>query len=127
MIRINNFPTFVTSKAVFDTKRINAYGTEWFVKILLCKYCQTNKVYIPVTPSSIDPPETLGAFVCGMRRDRKECSFDVDATFKFKQPATASEYQLSHKFSFNSTKYYETFGFPQIDVNYFVFFCQLII
>ena len=86
LVRIENFPSFVTSKAEFNTKRITAYGTEWYISIKLCKYCQTSKEYIRATPSTTDQLETLGAFVCGTRSDRKECSFDVGATFKFKNP-----------------------------------------
>ena len=110
MIRIDSFPSFVISKDQFDTKRINAYGTEWHINIQLYKYCQTYKKFIHVTPSSPDQPETLAAFVCGRRSDRKECSFDVDATFKFKRPTTAQENRLSHKFCFNSTKQYDSWG-----------------
>ena len=130
LIRINNFPTFVTSKAVFDTKRINAYGTEWFVKILLCKYCQTNNKYIDVTssPDQLEP-ETLAAFVCGIRSDRKECSFDVGATFKFKQSDSVQQRRYFHRFCFDSTKDYYDWGyldFVRIDVIFALFyFCQL--
>ena len=111
MIRIDSFPFFVISKDQFDTKRINAYGTEWHINIQLYKYCQTSKEFIQVTSSPSDQPETLATFVCGKRSDRKEFAFDVDATFKFKQPTTAQENRLSHKFCFNSTKQYESWGY----------------
>ena len=103
MIRVENFPSFVTSKAEFKSKRINAYGTEWYISIELYKYCQTSGEDVRVTPSSSDQPETLGVFVYGERSDRKECSFDVDATFKFKQPVTAQEYRYlrTRKFCFD--------------------------
>ena len=119
MIRIDSFPSFVTSKAVFETERITAFGTEWYISIELYKYCQISKANILVTPSSIDQPEALAAFVCGRRNDRKECSFDVDATFKFKRPSTAREFRYSHKFSFNSAKNCASWGdrqFARIDV-----------
>ena len=103
MIRIDSFPSFVTSKAVFDTKRITAYGTEWFVTILLCKYCQTSNKYIDVNSSSPEQPEFFATFVYGTRSDGKECSFDVEATVKFKRPPTAKEFRFSHKFCFNLT------------------------
>ena len=127
MIRIENFPSFVISKAQFYSRRITAYGTEWYIGIRLYKYCQTSKANILVTPSSIDQPETLGASVCGERSDQKECSFDVGATFKFMQPATVREDQLLQKFYFNSTKYYDGWGlrnFGRIDV---ILLCYLLI
>ena len=129
MVRIDNFPLFVTSKAVFDTKYFNAYGTEWYITISLYKYCQTRKGQKRVTSSSVnDQPETLGAFVYGTRSDRKECSFDVDETFKFKRPSTALEVQYSHKFSFGLTKHFDSWGsrqFARIDVILILpFFCQ---
>ena len=118
MIRIENFPSFVISKDRFDSKPISAYGAEWYINIRLYKYCQTDKKYIHVTPSSLDRPETLAAFVCGGRKEcfvcggRKECSFDVEATFKFKQPVTAQENRFSHKFVFDSTNHhYDSWGF----------------
>ena len=119
MIRINNFPSFVTSKADFDTKRINAYGTEWYVKIPLYKYCQTSKEYIHVTSSSPDQPETLGVFVHGIRSDQNECSFNVEATFKLRGISTAKQERYSHKFCFTSTKNLDTWSyrnFKRIDV-----------
>ena len=119
MIRINNFPSFVTSKAVFDTKRINAYGTEWYIRIFLCKYCQTSNEHKIVKSTSTDQPETLGAFFCGTRSDGKECSFDVDFTFKFKRSSTAREMRFSENFSFNSTENLDAWGcvdFSTIDV-----------
>ena len=111
MIRIDRFPSYVISKAEFDSEPISAYGAEWYINIRLYKYCQTDKKHIHVTPSSPDQPETLAAFVCGRRSDRKECSFDVDATFKFKQPTTAQENRFSHKFVFDSTnQHYDSWG-----------------
>ena len=108
MIRIESFPSFVISKAQLESKRINAYGTEWYVKIGLYKYCQTSKKYIRVTSSSSDQPETLGAFLCGRRSDQKECLFIIDKTFKFKQDSADPEYwsSSSNKFVFNSTNHY---------------------
>ena len=116
MVRIDNFPLFVTSKAVFDTKYFNAYGTEWYITINLYKYCQTSKEQKHVTSSSVnDQPETLAAFVCGRRSDLKECSFDVDAIFKFKRPLTAPKYRYSQKFIFNSiNQYCESWGYTKV-------------
>ena len=84
-----------------------------FIQILSNK-----KDYIPVTSSSPDEPETLGAFLWGVRSDRKECSFDVDATLKFKRPSTASEFRDSNsdKYCFNSTNRYRcvAWGYPNL-------------
>ena len=114
MVRIDNFPLFVTSKADSDIKHFNAYGTEWYISIQLYKYCQRSKEHNRVTSLSInDQPETLGAFVCGTRSDRKECSFDVDAIFKFKRPSAARELRYSEKFSFGPTKHYDARGYIQ--------------
>ena len=111
MIRINNFPSFVTSKAEFDTKRINAYGAEWYIAIEWYKYCQTGKKYIHVTSSSPDQPETLGVFLYGIRSDQKECSFNVEATFKLRGISIAIEYLYSQKFYFTSTKTFDIWGY----------------
>ena len=113
MIRIDRFPSYVISKAEFDSKPISAYGAEWYINIRLYKYYQTDKKYIHVTSSSLDQPETLAAFVFGRRRDRKECSFNVDATSKFIQPDTAQEDMESHKFVFSSTKQCIGWGRPE--------------
>ena len=112
LVYIENFPSFVTTKAEYESVSINFNNTEWFVTINLYKYCQTNKGNIRVTPSSPDQPETLAAFVCGRRGGQKECSFDVDAIFKFKQPAR--EDRESHKFCFNSTKHYDSWGYRKL-------------
>ena len=122
---IENFLSFVSLKAAFDTKRIDVYGTEWYISIELYKYCQTSKEHIHVTSSSPDQPETLGAFVCGRRSDRKECSFDVEATFKFKQSSINPEDldSNSDKFCFNSTTHYDAWGyfdFATIDVIFLI-------
>ena len=123
LILVENFPSFVTSKAKYDSVSINFNNTKWYISINLCKYCQTKKDYISVTPSSSDQPETLAANVCGERSDQKECSFSVDATFKFKRPSTAREKRYSQKFIFESTDKghygYDSWGyvdFGKIDV-----------
>ena len=119
MIRIDRFPSFVTSKAEFNTKRINAYGTEWYIAIELFKYCQTRNKYKIVKSTSPDQPETLGVFVYGRRRDQKECSCFVEATFKLRHISTAAEWRYSQKFCFTSTKNCESWGsrqFARIDV-----------
>ena len=113
MMRIDDFPSFVTSKAEYETKPMKVYGTEWRIRVYVCKYCPANKKTIHIFPSSPDQPETLGAYVCGIRRDHKECSFDLDASFQLKSSSTTRELRYSHKFVFNSTDYYNSWGFPE--------------
>ena len=111
LVRIEHFPSFVISKAKYKSFSINFNNTEWFIMIRLYKCGQTSNDDICVTSSSTEQPETLGAFLCGKRSDRKECSFDVNAIFKFKRPSTAMELRFSHKFNFNSTEhYYDSWG-----------------
>ena len=128
LVHIEHFPSFITSKAEYDSVSINFNNTEWYIRIELYKYCQTSNKSIYITPSSPDQPETFGAFVCGMRGDQKACSFIVNAIFKFKRPSTAKEIRYSHEFSFNSTKHYAAWGSPafaKIDVILNFNFCQL--
>ena len=131
MIRIDDFPSFVTSKDLFNSKSINAYGAEWDIAIQLLKYCQccqTNNDHILVNSTSTDQPETLGVFVYGVRSDQKECSFVVEATFKLKHISTAREWRYSHKFCFTSTENCDSWGyrdFMRIDVILLIIFCQL--
>ena len=111
-VLVENFPSFIISKAEYKSVSINFNNTEWFVKIELHKYCQTSKENSRVTPSSPDPPETLAALLCGRRRsDPKECSFIVDATFKFKQSDTVQQGRYFHRFCFDSTKDYYDWGY----------------
>ena len=106
LVHIENFHSFVTSKTEYESVSVNFNNKEWFIVINLYKYCQTDNKYIVVTSSSPEQPEFFAAFVYGGRSDKKECSFDVNGTFKFKRPSTAKEVRCSHKFSFNSTNYY---------------------
>lgn len=124
IIRIDNFPSFVASKAdEYITKRITTNGTKWYVKVGLYNYCQAGKEYVPITSSSM--PEFFGAFLCGIRTDQKECSFAVEAIFKFKRPSTAREIRYSHKFVFKSTnQHYDSWGCPafvRIDVIFLLY------
>ena len=110
-ILVENFPSFVTSKAEYKSVSTYFNNTEWYISIEWFKYSQTSKQNIYVTPSSSDQPETLGAFVYGRRSDQKECSFNVGAIFKFKQPLRAENFgHFSHKFIFNSTNDYDARG-----------------
>ena len=80
--------------------------TEWYVSLSLKKYCQNEKKYIHVTPSSNDQPETLGACIFGKRDDEKDSSFIVHATFTFKHPSTAEIVWFLATIDLNSTNDY---------------------
>ena len=114
MVRINNFPSFIVSKVSLATPRKNLNNTEWYINVNLNKYCQTSKKEIIVSAASSDQPESLGIFLNGTRTDPKECSFDVDAIFKFKRPSTTPEYRYSHKFVLNSmNQHYDSWGYAK--------------
>ena len=130
LVRIENFSSFVNSKAKCETKRVSVNDTEWCIKIEFYRYSQTDRDYILVTPSSPEQPEFFAAFVCGTRSDRKECSFAVDTILKFKR--AAQKFRYSHKFSFDSTNHCDSRGyrnFVRIDVillyHFFLSACQI--
>ena len=103
-IRIGNFPSFVTSKADYDTDDVIVNDTEWCIELRLNKYCQNEKKYIHVTPSSSDQPEALGAYILGSRNDEKDSSFIVNATFTFKQPLMSGGFRTpARRFDLNAT------------------------
>ena len=107
LIRLEHFPTYVTSKGNFYTRAININDTRWYISISLRKYCQTSGKYNIVTPDSSDQPETLGAHIQGEQRGvKKNCSFDVKAKFKFKHVPTAKGHNLKHKFCLISSNNY---------------------
>ena len=106
-IRIENFPSFVSSNADYDTNGVIVNGTEWFIGMRLTKFCQNERKYIHITPSSSDQPKTLGACIFGTRSDEKDSSSIVNATFKFKQPSTAKEFRiLGRRFNLNTANGY---------------------
>ena len=89
---------------------------KWFIVFDLNIYCQNEKKYVSVTPSSNDQPETLGAYICGIRNDEKDSSFIVCASFKFKQQSTAEGIrQISGKIDLDKTNdYQEGFGINEM-------------
>ena len=117
IIRIDNFPSFVTSKAHHYTREIILNNTRWYITVYMLKYCQTSSKYILVNADTSDQPETLGAFVRGKREKGSiDCSFDVVAKFKFKQPhPTDDKNEFTKKFCFNSSNDYE-FGWGYGDL-----------
>ena len=108
LVRIDQFPAFVTSKACCFAEGININNTRWNISIKLRKYCQTSGEYIRIMPDSSDQPETLGAYIHGSRNHAgRYGSFDVEAQFKFKQVPTANCYNFTHKFCLNSSNEYK--------------------
>ena len=117
LIRLEHFPIYVTSKGDFYTRDIYINNTRWYFSIDLRKYCQTSGKYNIITPDSSDQPETLGAHIHGEQRRgvKKDCSFDVEVQFKFKQVLTAKSHNLKHKFCLNSSNEYKcNYGTPKL-------------
>ena len=106
-IRIENFPSFVATKANYFTDDVIVNETVWYISLALVKYCQNKKKYIHVPPSSNNQPEALGAFIFGKRSDEKDSSYIVNATFKFKQPSTAKIFWFLVRFDLNTTNDYQ--------------------
>lgn len=107
LIRIDNFPAFVASKAHYYTREFTFSNVLWSVCIYLKKYCRDSRRYINITSGSLDQPECLAACVCGRENIHKKGAFDkfdVSANFKFKQPPTAKEHRLTTKFNSDTTK-----------------------
>ena len=112
LIRIDNFPSFVTSKDFDYTRDIIVNNTHWFIVVVMTKYCQTSAKHVVIKPETSDQPETMVAFIKGKReKESIDCSFDVVAKFKFKQPHPMDdENKLTKKFCFNSSNGYEDVG-----------------
>ena len=107
LIRIDNFPSFVTSKAHHCTRDIIVNNTRWFIILDMRKYCQTSAKYICINDETSDQPESLGASINGKGEKSIDCSFDVVAKFKFKQPHPLDdENEFTKKFCFNSSNGY---------------------
>ena len=104
LIRIDNFPSFVTSKARLYTRDIIVNNTRLFIVVGMTKYCQTSSKHIWINADTSDQPETLRAFVYGYGEKGIDCSFDVVAKFKFKQPHPMDkENKFTRKLCFNSS------------------------
>ena len=108
LIRIDNFPSFVTSKASYNTRNIIVNNTRWCILVDLTKYCQKSKKYILINAETSDQPESLAAVIKGKReKESIDCSFDVEAKIKFKQPHPMDDEKMStRKFCFNSSNGY---------------------
>ena len=102
LIRIDDFPSFVASKGRCFTRDIDVNNTWWYICISLDKWCETRERYTALTPESSDQPDILSACIWGNdAENRKICSFDVAAIFKFKQLEAVEEIKLIGKFHFN--------------------------
>ena len=129
-IRIENFPSFVTSKAPYGIVGAVVNDTKWFIVLDLKKFCQNENKYIRVTPSSNDQPEALGARIFGERSDQKDSSYIVTANFKFKHPSMAKGFRfLATRFDLNSKNGYHkgrgVYAIAKIDVINFIFLLDL--
>ena len=128
LLRIDNFPAFVTSQEKYRTRDISFNNTRWYISIRFERYCQTAKKSMLITPGSDQQAETLAAYVHGKTQNKdKDCSFDVTAKFKCEQLPfyVIHECEFTRKFSFNSSNRYENaLGFPamaKIDVFELIF------
>ena len=128
LIRIDNFLSFVTSKASYYTRNIIVNNTRWSIVVGMTKYCQTSSKYIWINADTSDQPEALAALIKGKReKESIDCSFDVEAKFKFKQPHPMDdENEFTKKFCFNSSNGYAfSWGFgnlSEINVVFTFFF-----
>ena len=128
LIRIDNFLSFVTSKALYYTGNIIVNNTRWYIVVGMTKYCQTSSKYIWINADTSGQPEALAAVIKGKReKESIDCSFDVVAKLKFKQPHPMDdENEFTEKFCFNSSNGYTfSWGFgnlSEINVVFTFFF-----
>ena len=96
LIRIDDFPSFVASKARCFTREFNVNNTWWYVGICLDKWCETRERYTALTPESFDQPEFLSAGIWGNCAENicNDRSFDVAAIFKFKHSSADEQIML---------------------------------
>ena len=87
IIRINDFLSFVDSKATYERKAGTFEDVEWFIVIQLSKYCPESKSFITLNSTSSDTPEFLGIYIyCkGNPNDTIGASFNIDVIVKFKR------------------------------------------
>ena len=131
LIRIDNFPAFVTSKEIDCTRDIIVNNTRWYFLVGTTKYRRTSAKYININAETSGKPEALGAVIKGKREKGSiNCAFDVVAKFKFKQPHPMDdENKLTRKFCFNSSNGYKdgwgSFELSTINVVFTFFFVCL--
>ena len=98
LIRIDNFPSFVTTKARYFTGII-VNNIRWYISVSIRKCRNVNE--------TSDHPESLAAYILGTGEEGIDCLFDVVAKFKFKQPHPRDdENEFTKKFCFNSSNSY---------------------
>ena len=95
-IRIDDFPSFVDSKATYETKAGTFEGVDWFIVIDLSKYWQESKSYITLNSTSMDTPEFLGTyFFCESNLNAPWGRFfKIDAIIKFKRTVFSKKFNL---------------------------------
>ena len=97
-ICIDDFPSFVKSKAISETKAGTFDGVNWFIVIDLSKYCQESKRYITLNSTSSDTPEFLGIyFYCESNPNASTSRrfFSIDASIKFKRKIFSNTFYLT--------------------------------
>ena len=97
LIRIDNFPSFVTTKDLDCSRYIFINTTQWYIIVGMIKCRNVNE--------TSDHPESLAAYILGRGEEGIDCSFDVEAKIKFKNPL--DENKFKKKFCFNSSNGYE--------------------
>ena len=87
VIRIDDFPSFVDSKATYETKAGTFEDVDWFIVIQLSKYCHESKSYVTLNSISSDTPEFLEIYIyCkGNPNAPPGNFFNIDAIVKFKR------------------------------------------
>ena len=112
-IRIDDFPSFVNSKAKYEAKASTVNGIECFIGIELKKYCHKSKSYITLNSSSPGNAEFLGIYIRCKNATRNRISFSFDAIIKFKRNFVVKNGFLSR----NNKRSFEA----KIDVFFFYF------
>ena len=94
-IRIDDFPSFVDSKANYETKVGTFEDVDWFIVIDLSKYRQESKRYITLNSTSSDTPEFLGIyFYCQSNLNAPRRHYWIDAIIKFKRTGFSNKFHL---------------------------------
>lgn len=127
LIRIDNFPAFVSSKADCHTRAITINNVRWFIALNFAKFYQTSGKYDLIKQES-DKAEILTAFLIGVGAGRsvnKDCTFDVEATFKFQNRPWIDQKTINNKFYFSAKNEYQAralLELARIEVNFIIIF-----
>ena len=99
-IRIDDFPSFVNSKAKYEAKAGTASSIEWRIVIELTKYCHESKSYITLNSSSPESAEFLGIYIYCVKRIRPSpISFNLDAVLKSKHTHFSNKFKRTNLLS----------------------------